>query len=107
MMLRHLRHWFKQACFHAEDDEVEVSICYTRRAVNAATKRGVPLGGGFLHVTIPDATKEVSAGAFQTCQQVVVFFIPDSVTRIGNSAFAFLYRFGKNRPSSFTDRHWG
>ena len=72
---------------HAEDADAEVSICYTRREVNAATKKDFPTQSGFFQVRIPDATKEVSEEAFHRCQQVVRVFIPDSVTSIGLRAF--------------------
>ena len=72
---------------HAEDADAEVSICYTRREVNAATKADFQTQSGFFQVRIPDATKEVSEEAFHRCQQVVSVFIPDSVTNIGVRAF--------------------
>lgn len=74
---------------HATETNVaEVTVLYTRSEMEAVTSREIPLLSRPLQVNIPDATTEVSEGAFQDCRKIVRVNIPESVIRIENSAFA-------------------
>ena len=74
---------------HATETNVaEVTVLYTRNEMEAVTSREIPLLSRPLQVNIPDATTEVSEGAFQDCRKIVRVNIPESVIRIENSAFA-------------------
>ncbi len=69
---------------HAES---EVTAIFCRNEVKAATKEAIH-AEGLLQVNIPSSLKEIDAGAFASCDQVLAVAIPDSVTRIWRSAFA-------------------
>ena len=67
-------------------DESEVTVIYSRNEVEAATKEAIH-AEGFLQVNIPSSLTEISARAFDNCNQVVKVAIPESATAIGESAF--------------------
>ena len=68
---------------HAESD---VTVIYCRNEIEAATKEAIH-EEGLLQVNIPSSLTEISAGAFENCDQVVKVAIPESVTAIGGEAF--------------------
>ena len=67
-------------------DESEVTVIYSRNEVEAATTEAIN-AEGLLQVNIPSSLKEISAGAFQGDDRVVMVAIPESVTTIGDCAF--------------------
>ena len=68
-------------------DESEVNVIYCRNEVEAATREAIH-AEGLLQVNIPCSLTEISAGAFENCNQVVKVAIPESVTAIGDRAFS-------------------
>ena len=68
---------------HAES---EVTVIYSRNEIEASTKKAID-AEGLLQVNIPSSLTEISARAFENCNQVVKVAIPESVTAI--RAFAF------------------
>ena len=68
---------------HAES---EVSVIYSRKEVEAATKEAIH-AEGLLKVNIPSSLTEIPTRAFQDCNQVLTVAIPDSVTAIRNAVF--------------------
>ena len=69
-----------------DDGEFEVTVVYSRKEVEAATKETI-YSKGFVQVNIPASLVEISARAFACCDQVVRVAIPESVTAIGEAAF--------------------
>ena len=67
-------------------DESDVTVIYARNEVEAATTEAIH-AEGLLQVNIPCSLREISAGAFGNCNQVVKVVIPESVTTIGDDAF--------------------
>ena len=67
-------------------DESDVTVIYSRNEVEAATKEAIH-AEGLLQVNIPSSLTEISAGAFENCDQVIKVAIPESVTAIGDAAF--------------------
>ena len=69
------------------NEELEVTVIYSRNEVEAATKEAIH-AEGFLQVNIPSSLTEIPAEAFEDYHQVVTVAIPESVTVIGEAAFA-------------------
>ena len=69
---------------HAES---EVTVIYSRNEVEASTKEALD-AECLLQVNIPSSLTEISAGAFENCNQVIKVAIPESVTAIFDAAFA-------------------
>ena len=63
------------------DAEFEVTVVYSRNEVEAATKEAI-YAKSLVQVNIPASLVEISARAFEHCQQVVRVAIPQSVTAI-------------------------
>ena len=67
--------------------ETDVTVIYTRREVEAATREDIHEEEGLLRVIVPSHVAELVTGAFQGYNQVLTVTIPESVTTIGRSAF--------------------
>ena len=81
----------------------EVTVMYARNEVEAATKDDIQTHG-FVQVSFPCLT-EISACAFEHAYQLVRTTIPESVTRIEESAFDSVHLFAKHYHPSFSNRY--
>ena len=87
------------------NEELEANVIYCRNEVEAATKEAIH-AEGLLQVNIPSSLTEISARAFEDYHQVVKVVIPESVTAIGDGAFARCIFFGKHHYPSVSDGYW-
>ena len=81
--------------------ESDVTVVYTRREVEAATKQSIHERGPRKGVVVPSHVTEIVPEAFEYDETILTVTIPESVTSIGAHAFdACLW------PVSFSRTHW-